>query len=258
MQPAVIKVGGSTLGNHDTALEDIAALAREGRKLVVVHGGGNAATDWLSRHGVASEFVDGLRVTGPEAIEVVTAVFAGLVNKQIVAGLQALGVAAIGISGVDGGLLATRQSRPDLGFVGEVTRVDRQLLDAILGAGYLPVVASLGFWEDQPAQLMNINADTVAGEIAAALEAEDLVLLTDVASVLDGDGAPLSELDAGQAEDLIAAGVASRGMIPKLRACVRAASAGVRCHIVDGREASALKTALAGSRQGTLVTAGRE
>jgi len=254
-KPMVVKIGGSTLGSHDTALADIAALHAAGRALVVVHGGGNAATEWLRLHGVTSEFVDGLRVTREDAIDVVVAVFAGLVNKQIVAGLRALGAPAFGLSGVDGGVLRTRQVDPRLGFVGEVTAVDRGPLDALLGAGYLPVLAPVGFWEAEPARLMNVNADTVAGEVAATLGASALVFMTDVAHVRDGGGGAIAELRAGEVEALIAAGAASGGMIPKLRAGARAAAAGVCCHIVDGREAHALRGVLEGAALGTRVTA---
>ncbi len=254
-RPIVVKVGGSTLGSHDTALEDIAALQAAGQSVIVVHGGGSAATEWLTARGVASEFVDGLRVTGPEAIEVVVAVLAGLVNKQIVADLAALGARAVGISGVDGQVLATRQADPRLGFVGDVNRIDRRLLDDLLSEGYLPVLSPVGFWEERPTQLMNVNADTVAGEIAAAVEARDLVFLTDVAHVRDGSGAAIGDLKPAQIESLIASGAATAGMIPKLRACARAALAGVTCHVVDGREAHALGVTLQGRRTGTLVTA---
>jgi acetylglutamate kinase len=236
-------------------MEDIAGLQAAGRALVVVHGGGSAATEWLKVHGVASEFVDGLRVTGPDAIDVVTAVFAGLVNKQLVASLQALGARCVGISGADGGLLCTRQLDTRLGFVGEVVRVDRGPVDALLTAGYMPVISSVGYWGDEPAQLMNVNADTVAGEVAAALGAEELVFLTDVAHVRGAEGEALTELKAGEVEGLIASGVASGGMIPKLRAGVTAALAGARCCIVDGREARALRSVLEGSPSGTRITA---
>ena len=251
----VIKIGGSTLGSHDTALEDIAALQSEGRRLVVVHGGGSAATEWLKIHGVASEFVDGLRVTGPDAIDVVTAVFAGLVNKQLVASLQGLGARAIGLSGVDGGLLCTRQLDERLGFVGEVVHVDRGPIDVLLDAGYMPVISSVGYWGDQPARLMNVNADTVAGEVAAALGAGELIFLTDVAHVRGGEGEALNDLTAENVDGLIESGVASGGMIPKLRAGVTAAEAGTRCYIVDGREARALRSVLDGSPSGTRITA---
>jgi acetylglutamate kinase len=255
MQPVVVKVGGSTLGSHDTALADIAALQADGRRLIVVHGGGNAATEWLKLHGVTSEFVDGLRVTGADAIDVVVAVFAGLVNKQIVAELRALHAPAFGLCGVDGGVLATRQLDERLGFVGEVVSVDRKPIDALLDAGFTPVLAPVGYRIDAPSRLMNVNADTVAGEVAAAVGASDLVFLTDVANVRDGAGDALTELRPGEVDSLIAGGAASGGMIPKLRAGVRAASAGVRCHIVDGREAHALSEVLTGSARGTRVTA---
>jgi acetylglutamate kinase len=255
MNPLVVKVGGSTLGSHDTALEDIAALQAAGQPAVVVHGGGNAATEWLKVHGVTSEFVDGLRVTGRDAIDVVVAVFAGLVNKELVASLSALGANAVGLSGVDGSILATREADPRLGFVGEVIGVDRRLLDLLLREGYLPVLSPIGFWQERPRQLMNVNADTVAGEVASALAAEALVFLTDVPAVRGSNGESLAELRAADVEALITSGTATAGMIPKLRACAKAAAAGTRCSIVDGREAHALRAALGGVAGGTLVSA---
>jgi acetylglutamate kinase len=251
----VVKIGGSTLGAHDTAIEDVASLHAAGRRVVVVHGGGNAATDWLTIHGVESEFVDGLRVTGADAIEVVTAVFAGLVNKQIVAGLNARGAPAFGLCGIDAGLIQTRQLDARLGFVGEITAIDTSVLDRLLANGFLPVIAPLGVWSERLTQPMNLNADTVAGEVAAALAAAELVFMTDVAHVRDGDGSSIEQLDVNEVEPLIERGVASGGMIPKLRAGVRAAAAGVRCHIIDGRESHALSRVLEGSGLGTRVVA---
>jgi acetylglutamate kinase len=256
MERIVVKVGGSTLGSHDTALEDIAALHREGREVIVVHGGGSAATEWLAIHGVPSEFVEGLRVTGAEAIAVVTAVFAGLVNKQLVAELALRGARAAGLSGVDGPTIYTRQLSEALGFVGEVTRVDGALVETLLNAGYVPVVAPLGVWEDSPAQVMNLNADTVAGELAAALTARRLVFLTDVAAVRGPGGRDMAALSAAEVEALIAGGSVSGGMVPKLRACARAAAAGIVCQIVDGRAAGALRRAFeVPEAAGTRVTA---
>ena len=249
----VVKIGGSTLGSHDTALEDVAALHASGQRLVLVHGGGSAATEWLKVHGIASEFIEGLRVTGADAIDVVAAVFAGLVNKQIVADLSALGAPAFGLSGVDGGLIRTRQLDRRLGFVGEITAVDRAPLDRLIEAGYLPVMAPVGTWDERPSQLMNLNADTVAGEIATAMGAGVLVFLTDVAYVRDGRGAEVTQLDVADARALIESGAAAGGMIPKLRAGMRAAAAGVRCHIVDGREEQALRKVLQGAALGTRV-----
>lgn len=255
MTPIVVKIGGSTLGQHDTTLEDIAALQQAGHTLIVVHGGGSAATEWLKIHGVESEFIDGLRVTGAAAIDVVVAVFAGLVNKQLVASLNALGARTVGLSGADGSLLRTRQADARLGFVGEVTQVNHEPLDALLTAGYLPVISSVGFWGDQPSKLMNVNADTVAGEVAAAVGASDLIFLTDVAHVRDAAGGDLTELRAPEIETLIETKAATGGMIPKLRAGARACQGGARCHIVDGREAHALRAVLEGAMAGTRVTA---
>jgi acetylglutamate kinase len=254
-QPIVIKVGGSTLGANDSSMADIAALWAAGERVILVHGGGSAATEWLKIHGVQSEFLDGLRVTGADSLDVVVAVFAGLCNKQIVADLRALGAPAFGLCGVDGGVLETRQMDERLGFVGEITRVNPDPLNALLDAGCMPVLAPVGYWEERPAQLMNVNADTVAGELAAAASASQLIFLTDVASVRGGDGSAISALRPEAVEDLISSGVASGGMIPKLRAGARAAAEGVRCYIVDGRESHALRDVLRGQEMGTLVSA---
>ncbi len=181
--------------------------------------------------------------------------FAGLVNKQIVADLRTLGAPAFGFSGVDGGVLQTRQADPRLGFVGEPTAVDTKPIEALLDAGLLPVLSPVGFWQTETIHLMNVNADTVAGEVAAALGAASLVFLTDVAHVRDGDGKAIPELKPDDVEALIAGGVASGGMIPKLRAGARAASSGVPCAIVDGREPHALRGVLEGAVLGTRVIA---
>ncbi len=252
--PIVVKVGGSTLGSHDTSLEDAARLHAGGQPVVLVHGGGEAATSWLGIHGVESTFVDGLRVTGPDAIDVVVAVFAGLVNTRIVSELLRLEAPAFGFSGLDGGLVLVQQLDERLGYVGDVVAIDRHPLDLLLAVGYLPVIAPVGYWPEG-GRLMNVNADTVAGEIAAALRAAGLVFLTDVAHVRDGSGADLQAIAMEQVEPLIGRGAASGGMIPKLRAGARAAAEGVRCRIVDGREAHALRRALEGADVGTLVTA---
>jgi acetylglutamate kinase len=133
--------------------------------------------------------------------------------------------------------------------------IDRGPIDALIDAGYMPVISSVGYWGERPGQIMNVNADTVAGEIAAALAATDLIFLTDVAHVRGAEGEALSELKAGEVEDLIARGVVSGGMIPKLRAGVTAAESGTFCYIVDGREARALRGVLEGSPSGTRITA---
>ena len=245
----VVKVGGSTWESRDAALDDIVALQREGDRIVVVHGGGEMVSRWLALHGVESRFVDGVRETGEDALPVAVAVLAGLVNKQLVVGINALGGRAAGLSGADGGCIVARQ-RPELGFVGEIDRVDAALLATLLEGGYMPVVAPIGV---EGAQLLNINADTVAGEVAVALKADLLAFLTDVPGVLDINGKTLERLSAPEFESLTRDGTISRGMLPKVEACLKANAVGCTALIVDGREAKALRSALDGRVAGTRV-----
>lgn len=252
----VVKVGGSTLGAHDTALADVAELRRAGQRVIVVHGGGAEITRWLDIHAIPSRFVDGLRVTDGAARDVVVAVLAGLINKTLVAQLAGLGVRAAGICGADGGVLRATVTNPALGFVGTTARVDATLLNALLAAEVLPVIAPIALSEDLESgpQLLNVNADTVAGEIAAAVRASRLVFLTDVAGVLDADGRLVETLDRTARERLCAAGALKGGMIPKVDACMHAAASGADAAIVDGRQPHALTVALQPRPHGTLVT----
>jgi acetylglutamate kinase len=257
-RPAVVKIGGSTLGEHDTSLRDIAAARRAGRAIVAVHGGGAEISGWLARAGVEPRFVRGLRVTDEATLDVVVAVLAGLVNKRLVAELSALGAPAIGLSGADSLILQARRYDDDLGYVGAIWRVNPYPVQELLQRGYLPVIAPIAIDSEVAGtvQLLNTNADTAAGELAAALRAESLVFLTDVAAVFDAEGRALSSLTAQEARDLIESGVAAGGMIPKLEAAVRAAAAGCTTRIVDGTQPGALARALAGEDLGTAVTAG--
>jgi acetylglutamate kinase len=250
----VIKLGGSTLGEHDTSLRDIADARRDGRRIVVVHGGGATVSAWLERAGVEARFVRGLRVTDAATLEIVVAVLAGVVNKQLVAELSALGAPAIGLSGADSLILQARTYDAELGFVGMIHRVNPFPIEELLGLGYLPVIAPIAVAvAGTRSQLLNTNADTAAGEIAAALHAERLVFLTDVDGVLDGDRHVLGHLTAGEASTLIASNMASGGMIPKLEAAVRAAGAGCATHVVNGRAAGTLTRVFAGGGGGTTV-----
>ena len=251
-QPTVIKLGGSTLGAHDTSLRDIAAARRDGRSIVVVHGGGAAISDWLGRAGIEARFVRGLRVTDAASLEIVVAVLAGLVNKTLVAQLSSLGAPAMGISGADSLILQARRYDEELGFVGQVVRVNPYTIEELLRFGHLPVVAPIAI-EAESGQLLNTNADTAAGEIAAALKAERLVFLTDGEGVLDEEKRLLLHLNADEARDLITSGVAAGGMIPKLEAAMKAAAAGAATRIVDGTEEGALARVLAGEGGGTTV-----
>ncbi len=253
----VVKIGGSTLGNHDTTLEDLVTLQRQGRQVVVVHGGGKTISEWMERQGLYPSFVRGLRVTDAPSLEVVTAVLAGLLNKDLVASLIALGGRAVGLSGADGGMLQARIQDPELGLVGEVTRVEAGPLEVLLRANYLPVVAPLALHHGDgsaPASaLLNINGDTAAGELAVTLRAQSLVFLTDVEGVLDGSQRLIRRLTRRQARDLIASGIAAGGMIPKLEACVRALGTVEETCIVDGRRPHALLETVDGKEIGTRI-----
>jgi len=253
----VIKIGGATLGSHDTTLEDIVQLQKQGRALVVVHGGGKIISDWLKKQGVATKFVRGERVTDKASLDVVTAVLAGLTNKEIVAAINTLGGRAIGISGVDGSLVQGKISDSEMGYVGMVVKVDAEPLEALLRAGYVPVVApvSLHTYDRPPdaPQILNVNADLVAGEIAMAVKAEKLIFLTDVAGISDKSGKLLDRLSAREAEELIASGVASGGMIPKIKACLKALSTTPITRIIDGRQPHALLNEIRGKGDGTTI-----
>jgi acetylglutamate kinase len=253
--PIVVKLGGSTLGAHDTSLRDIAAARKSGRALVIVHGGGAAVSEWLARSGVEPKFERGLRVTDAATLDIVVAVLAGVLNKQLVAQLSALGAPAIGISGADGMILQARRYSDELGFVGRIERVNPFPVEELIRLGHVPVIAPIALEiAASGAQLLNTNADTAAGELAAALGAERLVFLTDVAGVLDTSRRLLKNINSAEVQALIASGVAAGGMIPKLEAAVRAASAGCATSIVDGTAAGALAGVLAGADAGTTIT----
>ena len=263
----LIKIGGSTLGSHDTTIEDLVKLQKQGKPLVVVHGGGKLITEWLEKQGITTRFVQGERVTDKPTLEVATAVLAGLVNKDIVASISGLGGKAVGISGVDGNLIQGKIGDKEKGYVGTTVRVNAEILESLTGAGFVPVIAPIGLNSlDRPSDApptLNFNADTVAGEIAAAIGAERLIFLTDVAGINDQSGKLLPRLSPSEAEALIVSGVASGGMIPKIRACLTALasthSAGsgqapTTC-IIDGRQPHALLKEIEGKGGGTVIRA---
>ena len=253
----VVKIGGATPGSHDTTIEDIVSLQQQGRLLVVVHGGGRLVTEWLSKRGISTRFVHGERVTDKATLEMVTAVLGGLANKEIVADINSLGGRAIGISGVDGGLIQSRIEDIELGYVGTVVKVDTAPLETLLQAGYIPVISPLSLHSfDKPKDappILNINADPVAGEIAAAIGAERLIFLTDVAGVRDRSGKLLAELSSSEVEALVASGVASGGMVPKVKACLRALAGTTTTRIIDGSQTHALLREMEGRGGGTTI-----
>ena len=265
--PVVVKIGGSTLGNHDTSLRDLVTLQREGMDVVVVHGGGNVISAWMQRQGIPPRFVRGLRVTDAASLDIVVAVLTGLINKELVSRLHALGGKAIGISGIDGGMLQARIVDPELGYVGEIEQVNRGPLQAILESGYIPMVAPLAMdcqdGTDHSGGPLNINGDTVAGELAHALGARRLVFLTDVEGIMDGNGRVIRRLDRRTANILFRSEVVQGGMIPKLAACLRALEPGdvfeggganvPVAHVVDGRQPEALLECVRGNPTGTTI-----
>jgi len=246
----VVKYGGHAMGEDALASEfgrDIAMLKQVGINPVVVHGGGPQINAMLARLKIQSTFVDGLRVTDAAMVEVVEMVLAGTVNKQVASLITRAGALAVGISGKDGGLIRARKLTRtkkdpdsniervlDLGFVGEPEHIDVRVIHALTGAGIIPVIAPVGVGAD--GQTYNINADTVAGAIAGALGATRLLMLTDVAGVLDTDKNLISELTVADVHKKIADGVITGGMIPKVETCIDAVQRGVKgAVILDGR-----------------------
>ena len=243
----VIKYGGNAMTSPELkqhVMEDVTLLRYIGVRPVLVHGGGPDISGMLKRLEIPSQFVDGLRVTDRETMEVAQMVLVGRTNKEIVSRLQQQGAPAIGVSGIDGQLIRCRPLRRvkdgealDLGFVGEITAIDRGMIER-LTERWIPVIAPIGV--DEQGQSYNINADTVAAEVAAALEAEKLILLTDVEGVMreraDGTREILHWMVEREARQMIADGTISGGMIPKVEACIDAIARGVgRAHIIDGR-----------------------
>ena len=256
----VVKIGGATLGSHDTTIEDLVYLQRQGKPLVVVHGGGKLITEWLAKQGISTKFINGERVTDKATLEVAVSVLAGLVNKEIVAAINGLGGQAIGISGVDGALVQARIKNIELGYVGMVVEVNTAPLKVLLQSGYIPVIAPVSFLSsdksDEAVRIANVNADTIAGEIAATIGVERLIFLTDVVGICDQSGKLLPQLSPSQAEALVASGVASGGMIPKIKACLRASANTSITSIIDGRQPHALLSNIEGDSSGTIIKRG--
>ena len=241
----VIKYGGHAM--TDVALQasfaaSVVMLKQIGVRPVIIHGGGPQIAATLERMGRQSRFVDGRRVTDDETMEVVEMVLGGKLNREIVELIQQAGGRAVGCTGSDGGLLRVRKKLidgQDLGRVGEVIAVDPSVVRAATEAGFIPVIAPIGV--DARGVSFNVNADEVAGAVAAELQAEKLMLLTDVEGVLDSKNQLISELSVEQCHQLIADGTIKGGMIPKMECCIQALSGNVACtHIVDGRVVHAI------------------
>lgn len=242
----VVKYGGAAMKDSslkDKVIRDIVFLACVGVRPVVIHGGGPEINTWLSKLGIEPQFKDGLRVTDAATMDVVEMVLVGRVNKELVALINQAGGRAVGLCGKDGNLIKARPVGTEgIGFVGEVSQVDTRIVYDLINSGYIPVISSVA--ADEKGQAHNINADTVAGEIAASLGAEKLILLTDTPGILRDYKDPstlLTKLDIQQARELISQGIVAGGMIPKVNCCVRSLAQGVKAaHIIDGRLPHAL------------------
>lgn len=237
----VIKFGGNAMGDEEAMASfarDIVLMRQVGVNPVVVHGGGPMINDMLGRLGIESEFVRGKRVTDQTTVEVVEMVLSGLVNKRIVQAINAEGGRAVGLSGKDANLMLCVQSAPELGFVGQPTEMDPSVLRTLMADEIIPVIAPLGF--DADGQTLNVNGDTAAGAIAASLQADRLLLLTDVSGVKNAEGEVVTELTPEQIVALTDQGVIAGGMIPKTETALAAIRGGVRAVVIlDGRAPNA-------------------
>jgi acetylglutamate kinase len=250
MKTIVIKIGGSTLGEHDTTIEDIVALQKKGMCPVVVHGGGKKITEWLDALGVATTFKNGLRVTDEQSLEVVVGVLCGIVNKELVSAINKAGGKAVGLSGFDGGMIEAETADEELGYVGEVKKVDAAPVRAVIEAGYIPVIAPGGHNGEH---MLNVNADSIAGEVAVALKADEMIFLTDVEGVKDKSGTLFSTLHKEEMASLLDHNIISGGMIPKMYACVRSLLAVDEARVIDGRQEHALMDVVQGKNMGTVI-----
>ncbi|MGD1918017.1 MAG: acetylglutamate kinase [Pleurocapsa sp.] len=237
----VIKYGGAAMkdGNLKAkVINDVVFLSCGGGRPVVVHGGGPEINTWLGKLNIEPAFKEGLRVTDAATMDVVEMVLAGRVNKELVSLISRAGASAVGLCGKDGNMIQARPvGKEGVGFEGEVTNVDMGLVETLVNSGYVPVISSVA--ADEHGQAYNINADTVAGEVAAALQAEKLILLTDTPGIMydfHDSSSLINKLDIQKARTLIEEGIVSGGMIPKVSCCVRSLAQGVRAaHILDGR-----------------------
>ena len=266
----VVKFGGNAMVDpalHDSFARDIVLMKLVGMNPVVVHGGGPQIGSLLEKLNIQTEFVDGMRVTNAETMDVVEMVLGGSVNKEIVASINRNGGKAVGVTGKDGQLIRARKltvnryspelKAPeiiDIGHVGEVDKIDTEVLNLVLGSNFIPVIAPIGVGEQ--GESYNINADLVAGKIAQVMQAEKLMLLTNVAGLLDKEGEILTGLSTDQVDELIADGTISGGMLPKIGCALDAVKSGVAsAHIVDGRVPHALlQEIFTDEGIGTLIT----
>jgi acetylglutamate kinase len=238
----VVKYGGNAMRDLELFAQDVVLMRLVGMNPVVIHGGGPQITDLMTRLGKESTFIDGLRVTDAETVDIVRMALVGKVNREVVGAINRHGPYAIGLSGEDAGLVTVRQRDPRLGFVGDVSRINTNVLERQIAEEFIPVIATIGVDED--GQAYNVNADTVAGAIAEALAAEKLVYLTNVPGLygdLHDEDTLISQISVSDLAAMLTNGSLSEGMVPKIRSCVSALRNGVgRAHLLDGRIPHAL------------------
>ena len=254
----VIKLGGSIYDSRDGLITDIIRLQKEGHPIVIIHGGASMITNWLEKQDCKSSFFEGQRITDSESLDIVTAVLAGLVNKEIVATIINAGGEAIGVSGVDGGLIQGKIKDLALGYVGSIVKINTRPLTTIIEAGFIPVIAPVSFHfsgqQEGERSLLNVNGDTAAGAIAAELKAGKMIFLTDVDGIKDHNNNLITSISTSQAQRLIDSGTAYGGMIPKIRACLDAAANKVtQCSIINGNNAHALYREATEGNTGTSI-----
>ena len=258
----VIKYGGSVMNHNilrDAVFRDIALLSSVGVRPIVIHGGGPEINIWLKKLNIEPKFEKGLRVTDKETIDIVEMVLMGRINKNIVKGINKTGASAIGISGLDGNLIQARKLESELhGLVGDISKINAKILDPIIDNGYIPVISSIGSTKD--GVTLNINADYVAGEVAASINAEKLILLTDTPGILKDIKDPrtlMKQINLKEARKCIEENIISDGMKPKTECCIRALAQGIKAaHIIDGRiEHALLLEIFTNSGIGTMINA---
>ena len=231
----VIKLGGSTLSEMDNNLKEIADLHISGIPVVIVHGGGALISEWMNKLEIKTDFIDGLRVTDENSIQIVTSILGGLVNKTLVASIINKNCKAIGLSGIDDNIFTAKFLDLTHGYVGNIINTNSEFVELLLNKEYLPVIAPIAINNeliDPP--LLNINGDIAASALAVSLQADKLIFLTDVDGVLDENSKLISTLNTAQSKSLISNGTAKRGMIPKINSCIDAVESNVESFIING------------------------
>ena len=239
----VIKIGGSTIEEWGKSLNQIKEITDLGESILLVHGGGKTVSEWSSKLGIRPEFVRGLRKTDPQILEVACAILSGLVNSKLVAKLESIGVKSIGISGVSGKLLVSKPKSKDLGLVGDIEKINKDILDSLVKSNFVPVISPLGYngnsKDIESEGILNINADSVASKIAIETKAKKVIYQTDVNGVIDQNGRVIPRMTLRQSKELLNSGIITGGMIPKLQSCIDALESGVdHGHIINANDDS--------------------